>query len=259
MVLISYQSPPWFGWPLWNICHRWPWIRPTCSWLISGFVIRLTRRVLIVEQEMITLPEHLSSPPVFGGVRITRSLVLCLYFVDRFLCFCSFSFGHCVLCPSIYGFWLLLWYLQNLLKIYGGQNPKFWICILIPFFLSFTNPYEISCLHLANRFDLALFVFRDTEGQRKAQGTCHDKRKPKGQSGMDNPHTHATLGTRHRTKTNKTKTQHRKLKGWATQIPPRNPRWTQVLPKGKLFLFLLWHSLCCQVKYIVGDRRTKTI
>ena len=103
MVLISYQSPPWLGWPLWNICHRWPWIRPTCSWLISGFVIRLTRRVLIVEQEMITIPEHLSSPPVFGGVRITRSLVWCLYFVDRFLCFCSFSFGHCVLCPSIYG------------------------------------------------------------------------------------------------------------------------------------------------------------
>jgi hypothetical protein len=31
------------------------------------------------------------------------------------------------------------------------------------------------------------------------------KRKPKGQSGMDNPHTHATLGTRHKTKTNKTK------------------------------------------------------
>ena len=66
---------------------------------------------------------------------------------------------------------------------------------------------------MANRFDRALFVFRDTRGQRKAQGTCHDKRKPKGQSGMDNPHTHATLGTRHRTKTNKTKTQHRKLKG----------------------------------------------
>jgi hypothetical protein len=32
------------------------------SWLITGFVIRLTRRVSLVEQELPTLPEHLSSP-----------------------------------------------------------------------------------------------------------------------------------------------------------------------------------------------------
>jgi hypothetical protein len=29
-----------------------------------------------VEQELLTFPEHLSSPPVFSGVRVTRSLVL---------------------------------------------------------------------------------------------------------------------------------------------------------------------------------------
>ena len=29
--------------------------------------------------------------------------------------FCTFSFGHCVVCSSIYGFWLPLWYLQTLL------------------------------------------------------------------------------------------------------------------------------------------------
>jgi hypothetical protein len=30
------------------------------------------------------------------------------------LSFCTFSFGHCVFCSSsIYGFWLPLWYLQN--------------------------------------------------------------------------------------------------------------------------------------------------
>ena len=37
-----------------------------------------------------TLPEHLSSPPVFSGVRVTRYLVLCVCFVDRCLSFCSF-------------------------------------------------------------------------------------------------------------------------------------------------------------------------
>jgi hypothetical protein len=52
--------------------------------------------------------------PVFSAVGVTRSLVLCVCFVDRCLSFCSFSFGHCVVCSSsIYGFWLPLWYLQT--------------------------------------------------------------------------------------------------------------------------------------------------
>jgi hypothetical protein len=47
-----------------------------------------------VEQELHTLPEHLSSPPVFSGVPVTRSLGLYVCFVDRCLSFCTFSFGH---------------------------------------------------------------------------------------------------------------------------------------------------------------------
>jgi hypothetical protein len=35
--------------------------------IITGFVTRLTRRVPLVEQELLTLPEHLSSPPVLVG------------------------------------------------------------------------------------------------------------------------------------------------------------------------------------------------
>ena len=42
---------------------------------MARFVTRLTRRVPLVEQKLLTLPEHLSSPPVFSGVRVTRSLV----------------------------------------------------------------------------------------------------------------------------------------------------------------------------------------
>ena len=37
------------------------------SRLIIGFVTRLTRRVSLVEQELLTLPEHLSSFPVLVG------------------------------------------------------------------------------------------------------------------------------------------------------------------------------------------------
>jgi hypothetical protein len=52
------------------------------------------------------------------GVRVTRSLVLCVCFIDHCLSFCIFSFGHCVVCSSsIYEFWLPLWYLQSLLRI----------------------------------------------------------------------------------------------------------------------------------------------
>ena len=84
--------------------------------LITGFVARLTRRVPLVGQELLTFPKHLSSPPVFSGVRFTRSLVLYVCFVDHCLSFCTFSFGHCVVCSSsIYGFWLSRWYLQTLL------------------------------------------------------------------------------------------------------------------------------------------------
>jgi hypothetical protein len=48
-------------------------------------------------------------------VRVTRSLVLYVCFVDRCLSFCTCSLSHCVVCSSsIYGFWLPLWYLQTL-------------------------------------------------------------------------------------------------------------------------------------------------
>ena len=101
------------------------------SRFITGFVTRLTRRV--------PLAEHLSSSPVFSGVRVTRCLVLCVCFVDRCFSFSPFYFVHCVVCHSsfvhcvvchssfvhcvvchslICGFWLPLWYLQTLLITY---------------------------------------------------------------------------------------------------------------------------------------------
>ena len=43
----------------------------------------MEQRVPLVEQELLTFSEHLSSPPVFGRSRVTRSLGLCVCFVDR--------------------------------------------------------------------------------------------------------------------------------------------------------------------------------
>ena len=74
------------------------------------------RLFMFLELELLTLPEHLSSSPIFSGVRVTRSLVSCVCFVDRCLSSCIFSFGDCIVCFTfIYGFWLPLWYLQTLL------------------------------------------------------------------------------------------------------------------------------------------------
>ena len=71
------------------------------SWLITGFVTRLTRRVPLVKQELPILPENLIWPPVFSRV----FSFMCMFCKSLFVLL-HFSFGHCVLCSSsIYGFW----------------------------------------------------------------------------------------------------------------------------------------------------------
>jgi hypothetical protein len=117
--------------------HKWPRICSTCrkhffrsfprTCFIAGFVTRLTRRVPLVKQELLTLPEHLRSPPIFNGVRVTRYLASYVCCVDHCLSFCTFSFGHCVFCSSsIYWFWLPLWYLKTLLiKILPQSSLEF--------------------------------------------------------------------------------------------------------------------------------------
>ena len=61
-----------------------PLVNTSCcfphSWHITGFVTRVTRRVPLVEQELLNIPEHLRSPPVFGQVYVARSLVFCVVF-----------------------------------------------------------------------------------------------------------------------------------------------------------------------------------
>jgi hypothetical protein len=44
-----------------------------CTESNTAFVTGLARWVPLVEQELLTLPEHPSSTPVLSGVRVTRS------------------------------------------------------------------------------------------------------------------------------------------------------------------------------------------
>ena len=64
-----------------------------CSFMTCHCIVpRLTQRVPLVAQELPTLPEHLSSSPVFSGVRVTRSLVLCVMFCRSLFVLSSFYF-----------------------------------------------------------------------------------------------------------------------------------------------------------------------
>ena len=60
-------------------------VHVTTMSVITGFITGVTRQVPLVEQELPTLSEHMSSPPVFSGIHVNRSLVLCSCFVDRCL------------------------------------------------------------------------------------------------------------------------------------------------------------------------------
>ena len=39
----------------------------------SVFITRLARRVPLVKKELLTIPEHMSSPPGFSGVHVART------------------------------------------------------------------------------------------------------------------------------------------------------------------------------------------
>ena len=88
--------------------HLYWHINCNLSLFVTQFIIiscYITRRVPLVEQELLSLPEHMNSTPVFSGVRVTRSLVLCACFVVSL--FVRFSFRHCVVC-LIFGLRILI-------------------------------------------------------------------------------------------------------------------------------------------------------
>ena len=69
--------------------------------LFTGFVITYSiRRVPHVEQDLLTLPEHLRSPLVFGGFRVVYSLVF--YVVSCVLLFVCLSFLFLAMALSVY-------------------------------------------------------------------------------------------------------------------------------------------------------------
>ena len=52
-----------------------------------SFRLTVTRRVSVVEQELLSLPKNMSLTPVFSGVCVGRSLVFCVVFCRSLLVF----------------------------------------------------------------------------------------------------------------------------------------------------------------------------
>ena len=65
---------------------------------LSPGLYLVSRRVPLVEQGLLTLPEHMSSPPFFSGVHVARSLVFCVVFYrSLFVLLCIFFWPLCCL------------------------------------------------------------------------------------------------------------------------------------------------------------------
>jgi len=97
------------------------------SWLITGFVTIVTWGVPHVEQELLTLQEHMRSSLVFSGVRVAWSLVFCVMFCRSLFVVSPFSFGHCVVYSSIYSFWLPF----VIFKLFLNRDPHSIVSILM--------------------------------------------------------------------------------------------------------------------------------
>ena len=84
------------------------------SWLIIGFVTRVTRRVTIVEQELLTL----NSSSVFSEVCVAQFLVFCVMFCISLFVLLSFFFWP-LFCLFFFDLRILFtpWYLQTFLTL----------------------------------------------------------------------------------------------------------------------------------------------
>jgi hypothetical protein len=72
----------------------------------SVFETRVTRRIPLVYQKLITLPGQLKS--TFLWHSFCSILRFCVVFVDQHLSFCPISFGHYIVCYSLIDLRLLV-------------------------------------------------------------------------------------------------------------------------------------------------------
>jgi hypothetical protein len=107
--------------------------------------------------------------PLFSGVRVTRSLVLCACFVDRFLSFCPFFWPKCYL--SVFDLWIPITPLVSSNSSYINKTsihlPHIHLTCCFPLALATAcrrgelQPYHVveSCIRCAvDRSSVSLFT-----------------------------------------------------------------------------------------------------
>jgi hypothetical protein len=93
-----------------------------------------------VEQELLTLPQHMSSPPVLCAVRVAQSLVFCVMFC-RSLSFCLVRFLLVIVCPFVLS--VFFWSLSVLLSCPFSFGHCLSFC-LVRFLLVIVCPFVLS-------------------------------------------------------------------------------------------------------------------
>ena len=116
-----------------------------CSFSIYGFLLPLWYLVAIVLSVL-----RLTSPDYLFGILWP---LCCLSFDLRLLITPLVSCGHCVVCPSTYGFWLPLWYLVaivlSVLRLTASDYPFgfLWPLCCLSFDLRLLITSLVSCGH----------------------------------------------------------------------------------------------------------------
>ena len=93
------------------LCHKWPWVCSFCR-KYNPVLYAFTAYHQVLNKSITTDATSGTASSIFRGVRVAQCLVFCAVF-SRSLPVCPFSFGHCIVCPSNYDFWLLICYLQT--------------------------------------------------------------------------------------------------------------------------------------------------
>ena len=103
--------------------------------------------------------------PVFSGVRVARSLVFCVMLCRSFFVVVLLSFFLLaivfVVCLSIYGFWLPLWYFQTLLAALDCNSDR-WLkqrVVSFSFGKCIVSPWFTTSNNLFGNFNLSLYQF----------------------------------------------------------------------------------------------------
>jgi hypothetical protein len=86
------------------------------SWLVTVFVTKLTWRVPLVDQELPTLPEHLSSPRLLVGSCYSIFSLMCMFWGLLFVLLCFFFWSLCCLFTDsdyLFGIFKLVFHTTN--------------------------------------------------------------------------------------------------------------------------------------------------